>query len=249
MRGPAIPVLAFHAIERGPGPLRIRPDVFAGFVEALAEAGATAITARQAGLVLEGIDPGPPRPVVFTFDDGYRSVHHAARPILKSVGWVGTVFPVTAALGGPNTWDGASGSDLELMSAAELVDLHSMGWEVGGHTHRHPSLPRLAPEEIDEELRRADEALEALVGSAPESFAYPYGHHDETSRSMAARRYRWCWTIGAERATPTDARDSLPRIEGWYARRRQLARHLHDPIGTLWLGARRMGRTVRSRVG
>lgn len=248
MSPPAIPVLAFHAIERGPGPLRIRPEAFARVVEALAETGATAITARQAGLVLEGTEAPPHRPVVFTFDDGYRSVHQAAFPILRSAGWVGTVFPVTSGLGGRNTWDGERGYDLELMSRNELVDLSSAGWEVGGHSHHHRSLPTLQEAEMDDDLRHADEVLEALLGVAPESFAYPYGHHDRRSRSVAAQRYRWCWTIGAQRAVPTDRLDAMPRIEAWYVQRPQLARRLHDPAGSLWLGARRLGRSLRSRV-
>ena len=247
-RRPTIPVLAFHSIEAGPGPLRISPEVFECVVEALVEAGATAITARQAGLILDGANPGPPRPVVFTFDDGYRSVHQAAFPILQSAGWVGTIFPVTSAIGERNTWDGAAGRSLELVSASELVELSSAGWEIGGHTHHHVSLPSLRGADIADELRQADAALEGLLGVVPESFAYPYGHHDQVSRSVAAQRYRWCWTIGAQRAASTDARDALPRIEAWYVRRPHLARHLHDPVGALWLGARRVGRTVQERL-
>jgi peptidoglycan/xylan/chitin deacetylase (PgdA/CDA1 family) len=244
---PGIPVLAFHAIESGPGPLRVDAQCFAAVVAALADAGATGITASHVARILAGESDAPPKPVAFTFDDGYRSVHRNALPVLREVGWPGTIFPVTGALGDRNTWDGPGMEDLEVLDSKALAELHAAGWEVGGHTHTHRSLRGVSAAEVAHELDQADTTLAALIGSVPESFAYPYGHYDDTSARVAAERYRWCWTIGAARTRRDDLAHLLPRIEGWYVRRPAVARHLHDPMGAGWLTVRRAARRLRSQ--
>jgi peptidoglycan/xylan/chitin deacetylase (PgdA/CDA1 family) len=245
MRG--IPVLAFHAIQSGPGPLRVDAERFAAVVAALVEAGATGITASHAARIVAGESEGPAKPVAFTFDDGYRSVHRNAMPVLRAVGWPGTIFPVTGALGHRNTWDGPGVEDLEVLDIDSLAQLQAEGWEIGGHSHTHRSLRGVSAAEVTDELEQADAALAQAVGSVPESFAYPYGHFDDTSARVAAARYRWCWTIGAARTRRGDLANLLPRIEGWYVRRPVVARHLHDVTGTAWLAARRGARRLRSR--
>ena len=47
----------------------------------------------------------PPRAVCITFDDGYRSVHDLALPILKELGLPATVFVTTGYVGGGNMWN------------------------------------------------------------------------------------------------------------------------------------------------
>jgi peptidoglycan/xylan/chitin deacetylase (PgdA/CDA1 family) len=245
----AIPVLAFHAVQDGPGPLRIDATTFAGIVEALADAGATGITAAAAGRALAGELAAPPNPVVFTFDDGYASVHAGALPVLRDAGWPATIFPVTSALGALNRWDEPAQDDLRILDREQLLQLQAVGWEIGGHTHTHRSLRGAAPDVVEQEVAMADEALADILGAPPVSFAYPYGHHDAASRRIAGQRYRWCWTIGASCARPGDAMAALPRIEAWYVRRPMVARHLHDAFGSGWLAARRAARSMRAAVG
>lgn len=248
MSPPPVPVLAFHAIQPGPGPLRIDPHTFRRVVDALASSGATGVTAATAGRILAGEVESPARPVAFTFDDGYASVHDEAWPILRAVGWPATVFPVTSALGRRNDWDGPGNHDLRILDRAQLLALHDGGWEIGGHTHTHRSLPALTQGDVVAEVEQADAALAELLGAAPVSFAYPYGHHDRTSRSVAGDRYRWSWTIGAERATSAHEPSRLPRVEAWYVRNPRVGRHLHDAAGTAWLTARRAVRAARAVV-
>ena len=239
-----VPVLAFHAIQPGRGPLRIDLETFDGIVRACLAAGATGVTASDAASIAAGGTTGPVRPIAFTFDDGYASVFENAFPILRAAGWPATMFPVTSGLGGRNTWDGDDATDLTIVDADQVRQLQHAGWEIGGHTHTHPSLPGLPAHVLHDELDRADEVLTEVLGTRPQSFAYPYGRHDPASRRVAERRYRTCWTIGAQRTRREDPADCLPRIEAWYVRRPLVARHLHDALGTAWLAMRRTGRSL-----
>lgn len=246
MATPSVPVLAFHAIEPGPGPLRIEPHTFAAVVSALRDAGATGVSASTAAMIVRGEVASPHRPVAFTFDDGYRSVVAHAFPVLHAAGWPGTIFPVTSALGRRNSWDGGTDGELEIMTAEDVRALHSAGWEVGGHTHTHPSLRGKDEATIVAEVEHADAVISELVGAAPESFAYPFGAHDALAERVLRGRYRWCWTIGAQRTARRDPSGRLPRVEAWYVRRPIIARHLHDGAGAAWLSTRRSLRRVRA---
>jgi peptidoglycan/xylan/chitin deacetylase (PgdA/CDA1 family) len=55
--------------------------------------------------------------------------------------------------------------------------------EIGNHSHSHYILSKLSDAELDQDLRSSDEILTRLLGTEPESFAYPFGipgiHFDE----------------------------------------------------------------------
>lgn len=246
---PQIPILAYHAVEEGPGPLCLPPAVVARQLDALLEAGCVALTVSE---VADHIAVGrqlPTRSVALTFDDGYRSVHETALPLLAERGLRATVYPVTAELGGFNRWDtGRPGVPrLALASGGQLRELAAAGWEVGGHTHTHPELTGLPVERIQEELTTSQAILECLLGQPVRSFAYPFGAHDHASRALAGQRYRTALTIGAERASTTGSLDALPRVDAWYLQRWWQCRHIHGPVGSLYLAARRCARRVRAR--
>lgn len=53
--------------------------------------------------------------------------------------------------------------------------LHSQGFEIGGHTIRHPILNECTYEEAMEEIGRCKEELQATIGGTVNLFAYPNG--------------------------------------------------------------------------
>jgi peptidoglycan/xylan/chitin deacetylase (PgdA/CDA1 family) len=240
-----VPVLAFHAVERGPGPLCIDPDTFRRQVDALVSSGVQSISL---GELVDCIGAGrqiPLRAAVITFDDAYASVHEQALPILAQAGIRATVFAVPGVLGSRNTWDPpASTGALRIMGPAALVELRDAGWEIGAHTQTHRSLPELDDNEVQDEMARADAALEDLVGDPVAFFAYPFGHHDARTRRLAGARYRACVTAGAEMVQPDSDLTALPRVEAWYLRRPGLLRHLHGRRGSAYLALRRALRTA-----
>lgn len=127
----------------------------------------------------------PPRSVVVTFDDGYRSTLRAA-PVLERFGFPGTVFVVTrfvdsgALLSWPGVASWSTGPYADEMAALdwdELAILRDAGWEVGSHTVTHPLLTELPDPTLVDELRRSRETIAARLGAC-ETIAYPYGVAD-----------------------------------------------------------------------
>lgn len=241
-----VTVIAYHAIEDAPGPVCLAPKVFERQIKSLHEGGCSVLTVGQ---VAEHLAKGlefPPRAVAITFDDGYASVHRRALPLLASLGWPATVYPVTSELGGENRWDGAAGSlpRLPLVSAGDLAELAGAGWEVGGHTHTHHALPGMPAERVAWEMETSTAILEDLGGRAVRSFAYPFGRCDAPSRQAATARYDLCLGIGAEKARLGDSVAQLGRVDAWYLQRAWQVRQLHGRSGDLYLSARRVLRGV-----
>lgn len=243
----AATILAFHGVEEGSAPLCIRPEVFERQVAALAAAGAEAFTVSQLMGHL-GDGSAPRHAVAFTFDDGYRSVHSYALPILAGFGYTATVFPVTGHLGGTNAWDAASGESRRLVSSGQLLELAGCGWEVGSHTHTHRRLVGLCEADVRHELETSAGRLGDLLGKEVHSFAYPYGAWDSVSRRQAGSIYRFALGIGAELTTASDPADLIGRVDAWYLRQPWQLRYSHRSIGRSYLAVRRLGRWAGSRA-
>ena len=75
--------------------------------------------------------------------------------------------------------------------------------EVGAHTVTHPALPALSAEAQRAELAASREALEARLGCAVRTCAYPYGRH--AAETLAAAR-----AAGFEAAATTEPRALRP---------------------------------------
>lgn len=62
-----------------------------------------------------------------------------------------------------------------MMTTAQLRHLHAAGMEIGGHTHRHPILAGLTPDETRAEIEAGKIWLENTLGNHVRLFAYPNG--------------------------------------------------------------------------
>jgi peptidoglycan/xylan/chitin deacetylase (PgdA/CDA1 family) len=239
------PVLAFHAIEQADTVLAIDPARFERVVSCLKRRHFASITAAELLSYIDRFGRTPKRTVVFTFDDGYRSVRSAAYPILADAGFVATVYPVTGLLGETNQWDaGSRHAGLHIMSEADLIFLAAGGWEIGGHTHTHRRLVGMDPSSIEDELTQNARALEAGVGVTAKTFAYPFGAHDEATERAVSMHYRAAFGIGSAALRLDSPRLSLPRIEGWYLQTPRTARLLGGPLESAYLALRSTGRRI-----
>lgn len=184
-------VLCYHAISSSwRSEIAVTPGRFRSHLIELRRRGYTGVTFTDAA---HGRGTG--KRVAVTFDDGYRSVHRLARPILDELGMSATVFIPTLYIGRnePMSWPGiaeyASGpdsSELLPMSWEELGELARTGWEIGSHTESHPRLTGLSDAELNRELLASRAAVAEGLGSSCTSIAYPYG--DVDNRVAAAAR-------------------------------------------------------------
>ncbi|MDQ3898198.1 MAG: polysaccharide deacetylase family protein [Actinomycetota bacterium] len=245
-----VTIIGYHAIEEGPGPLCLPPAVFERQVRTLHDDGCTALTVAEVADHLRTGAPFPERAIALTFDDGYASVHRHALPLLSSLGYRATIYPVTSQLGGHNRWDAPWRwvPRLAVVEPPQLQELAAAGWEVGGHTHTHPSLAGQPPDVVAAELAESTAILEALCGTSVRTFAYPYGDHDRPSRQVAVARHDACLGIGARKVTVRSGLDQLDRVDAWYLRRRWQLRGLHGPAGDGYLFLRRVARVAGERL-
>lgn len=145
--------------------LYVRPQDFAQQMRWLAQAGFQAITLKQ--LYQHWFAPHrplPPRPVVITFDDGYRSVYDNAFPVLKQLGFPATVFVVGKFLDSPY-----------FLSLDQLQEMTGQGWEIGSHTLSHMDLTKATPRQLEQEVSQSRQLLEERLGISVDFFCYPAG--------------------------------------------------------------------------
>jgi peptidoglycan/xylan/chitin deacetylase (PgdA/CDA1 family) len=178
-----LPVLMYHRIDRLTAALpeitrrlTVGPADFAAQMRWLKANGFHAVTEQQAYDALEHHRPLPPRPVMITFDDGYRDVLWKAAPTLHRLGMAATAFIIT---------DRVSGPDPSFLTWPELRLLERLGVEIGSHTVDHADLTTLDDAQVAHELSASRAALQHDLGHPVQWFAYPAGREDARVVALA----------------------------------------------------------------
>src|SRR2546422_6344385 len=105
-----LPVLLYHKIDRIPPGARyprnyVTPERFEAQLAFLRRRGYESISFADYLAYRRGAGRLPRRPVIVTFDDGYRSNRDVALPLLQQYGFRATIFLVAERIGGTHTWD------------------------------------------------------------------------------------------------------------------------------------------------
>ena len=198
--GVRLPVLTYHHVgppRPGSRPgLTIPAERFERQVRWLARRGYVGIRPSD---WLEWCRKGkqlPPRPVLLTFDDAYADLADYALPVLRRHGFGAAVFVVTGQVGGTNKWDEACGSATHrLLTAEQIRDWAAQGIEFGAHSRTHADLTTLSGEELAQEVIGSRDDLSELLGQPVNSFAYPYGSHNETVRACVEQAFALAFGI------------------------------------------------------
>lgn len=167
--GVLVPILMYHSISHNPGNrLCVDPATFAQQMEWLTQNGYTAVTLADLLKAWTGREVLPAKPVVITFDDGYKDVMTAAYPVLKKLGLRATVFVITGSVGKPNyvSWE-----DLESGEREGIFDVES-------HTVHHLNLASLPKPLAIQELRTSKVAIEERLHKPVYALCYPAGSYD-----------------------------------------------------------------------
>jgi peptidoglycan/xylan/chitin deacetylase (PgdA/CDA1 family) len=222
MPGPArrgVAVLCYHQVEdlsHDPvlGAFAVPPALLAGQLDALRDAGHAFVSLDDALDALDGRARLPRRAVLVTFDDAYESLREHGLPLLRERGIPGVVFAISGRVGASNDWSAAEGrSELPLMDAAGLAEAAEAGLRIGCHAATHRPLTAVPDAELDAELVRSRDELEALGLGRPRVLAYPYGDNDErVRRAVAAAGYEAAFTVEAGVARAGMDSTALPRI-------------------------------------
>ncbi|MGH8161927.1 MAG: polysaccharide deacetylase family protein [Gammaproteobacteria bacterium] len=160
--------------------------------------------------------PLPKRPVILTFDDGYRDNYEHLLPLLEKHDARATVFALGDRSLATNRWDCEPGEPeaAALMSDEELAACAASGHiEIGSHGLAHRHLKQLDDAELVHELAASKAALEAVTGTPVVSFAYPWGEYGPRERDAVARA-GYAFGIATDRGQPilTDRYAAARRI-------------------------------------
>jgi peptidoglycan/xylan/chitin deacetylase (PgdA/CDA1 family) len=182
---PLITVLTLHAVGT-PDPacasldycnMFLSPDQLGEIVDGLRRAGYRFLTLGEALACVRGAAAPAHKAVVLTFDDGYASVHDVARPLLEERGIRATAFVPIGYI--DRSFDGnsraGSGPALPMMNPGQIRALRDAGWDVGAHSVSHRLFAGLSRDDAWQELAESKACLEALLGQAVSTFAFPYG--------------------------------------------------------------------------
>ena len=118
--------------------------------------------------------PIPEKPIVLTFDDGYRSMYTTVYPLLKERGWSGTFFCITDA-----RW-----SDNYLLSDM-IAEMAANGMEIGSHTVSHLELNAFTGSRLHRELSESMDILSDITGKEVNMLCYPAGRYNDETQSAA----------------------------------------------------------------
>jgi len=236
--GPLVAILCYHDLSDDPDreSQTVSPKFLSDQIRACKQAGWTFMSLSELLARRDHPEQLPPRVMVLTFDDGYRSFREKALPILRAEGVKATLAIITAFVDHPPP-------DLPpLMSWNEIREVERSGMvEIASHTHdvhryatdnpfrdTAPSVSArryLEPEsryENREEYRariRADlvesqRMLREQLGHPARTLVWPYGMHNEMARGLAAQvGFTATLALGWREVRPKDFKIAcLPRI-------------------------------------
>lgn len=174
-----VPILLYHTVATETTPLMrpfaTAPETFERHLDLLVEQGRTCLTVSGFLDAAAGARPLPERPVVITFDDGFRDFADRALPALAARGQAATLYVVTGLLRGRPGSRIAAGFGDRILDWSALRDLAARNVEIGAHSHTHPQLDTLPRRLAREEIRLPKALLEDELQQEVPSFAYPHG--------------------------------------------------------------------------
>lgn len=171
-----VPILMYHYIRVNPVPgdqlganLSVTPQDFERQMDWLAANGYHPVDLADVRAYFAGRAPLPAKPVVLTFDDGYRDMYTTAYPILRAHHFKAVSYVVTGFVGGPNymSWD-------------MIRELDANGIEIGAHTYSHADLTTVSPDELHLQLADSESTLAAQLWHPVVDFCYPAGRFNDT---------------------------------------------------------------------
>ena len=167
-----VPILMYHVVA-DPPPSAPFPELYVSRAELeqqvhwLGRSGYEAVTLGQVFDAWYGRATLPRRPIVLSFDDGYRSHLTAALPILSARGWPGVLNLDLSNLAPP--WG------VGIRGVRRLI---AAGWEIDAHSLSHPDLTALGGASLTREVGGSRREIRRLFGRTPRFFCYPAGRYD-----------------------------------------------------------------------
>lgn len=183
LRRVRVPILMYHYVGPLPqdaDPLRtgltVRTDEFRDQLTWLRREGYSSISFDQLFAALDEGAPLPDKPVILSFDDGYRDHFTVALPLLLEAGFAGTFFVISERV---------DAQDPNHLDREQVAAMAAEGMTMESHSRSHRDLAGRDRDTLVFELLGSRETLEAYTGRAPVTVAWPFGSHDALARQVA----------------------------------------------------------------
>ena len=202
----AVPILMYHVVGSAPAGAPY-PGLYVGrsdFVGQLAWLRAHGYHAVSLLRVYDYWKHGyalPQRPVVLTFDDGYREDFTNVRPLLAHRHWPGVLN-----LAVRNLLDGK-------LTVPQIRLMIRQGWEIDAHTINHVDLTTLGSTDLRHEVAGSRTWIRGRFHIPVDFFCYPSGRYN--ARVLAAVRaagFIGATIEGFAPASPRNGLLTLPRM-------------------------------------
>ena len=207
-------VLGYHDFTTGKSrnPMEMNVDHFRDQMQALKDAKLAVITMADFLSWRRGEKDIPDPSVVITMDDGWKSVHKLALPVLKEFDYPFTVFLYKRFVNGGG----------RALTTLEIRELMAHKGDVGSHSVSHPlpskikGLLKKSPEEADTflrmEMKDSKQFLEDMLAQSIRTYAYPGGYNTEREQEVGREAgYEALFTVNPARVTWDMPADRLPR--------------------------------------
>jgi peptidoglycan/xylan/chitin deacetylase (PgdA/CDA1 family) len=210
-RSVRLPILMYHYLSVPPPDadryridLSVTPDTFAAHLDAMQQAGYTPISFYTLLAHLNQGAPLPEKPVIITFDDGYRDNYEHALPLLAARGMTATFFIVTDFIDEQRpeylTWD-------------MVRALYAAGMSVESHGRNHVSLKNKDRDYLIWQALGSMETIQFELGVRPFFVSYPAGEYDDLTIDVFRSAGYWAGVTTVQGATHhSDDLFRMPRV-------------------------------------
>lgn len=194
-----VPILMYHYLSEPPEDadiyrrdLSVTPERFAAQLDRLQAEGYVTIGLDALVLNLTRGVPLPPKPVILTFDDGYRDNYENAFPLLVERNMTATFFIITDFIDqerpGYLTWD-------------MVREMNAAGMTIGSHGRNHMSLKGQDTDYLVWQALGSRETIEYELGMPPHYVSYPAGEYDQATMDLFHSAHYWAGVTTVQGAT------------------------------------------------
>lgn len=188
-----VTVIMYHNISPKPqltGQYCVSVEEFERDLKNIVKQGYTTVSVKQLADYYNGVGKLPQRPMVITFDDGQESFYKYAYPLLKKYNCC-AVMNVVGSFADEYTENNDHNVDYSYLNWQEIKELAESGIvEIGNHTYAMHEITALRKgcgikqgqepleycNELNEDIGKLQNRLEAFTGKGAYIFAYPYGY-------------------------------------------------------------------------
>lgn len=197
-------VLNYHQINnRDKNSLTVRPGIFADELDYLTASGYHVISLDQFISHQQAGTPLPDKPVLITFDDGYRDNYTEAFPLLKERNMPALIFIITDYIGTQKNY----------LTWPQIHEMEKQGISFGSHTLSHSKLSKDDPQDARFQLETSQAVFRWQFGKNARALAYPCGYYDDTVKQLVKEAgYAAAFTVDYGPVRQGDDLLSLRRI-------------------------------------